>query len=114
MDANCRAVAYAIELGKNKIPDFDCLAGVKRVVDFTARTANAIGTLARCRCWPEIFVFFEAADAGGRKPNLLVPNLKRFIVIFVYGDGQIEPDRCPSHFLSVRNSQAQATASFLK
>ncbi len=94
-----RRIADAIELREHEVPDLDALAPLGMVVDFAARTADAVGALARGARRPEIFVLLAALDAIGREADVVRPDAGRFVVVFVDGDG--EPSRLEAEPLLV-------------
>ena len=86
------AVAVIIELGEHIVPDFHVPIAVTAhstirlaaavllapvIVNFRARTAGTGAVL------PEIIRLTEAEDILGRNTDLLIPDLKGFLVIFV-------------------------------
>jgi hypothetical protein len=78
-------IADAIKLSEDKIPDFNFLSVIGRVIDFATRSANAIGTLAGGGSWPKIFVFVFARQTV-TDANFVVPDFGSFIVVFVNGN----------------------------
>ena len=83
-------VAHAIELGEDQVPDFD-LAGVGVIIDFAARTADAVGSLAGGVGGPEVFVLAQPPHALRRQLDLVEPDAGRLVVVDV--DGGREPLR---------------------
>ena len=83
-----RWIAQAVELREDQIPDLDVFAIVELIVDFTARAADAIRTLAGSASWPEVLVLVHVTNARSRQSDLLIPDLGSLLVVFVDGDGQ--------------------------
>ena len=83
-----RRTADAIELCKDKVPDFDIAAVVQVVIDFATRTTDSIGPLAWRRRRPKVLVFVHPRDSFVRHSDLFFPDSVRIIVVFVDGDGQ--------------------------
>jgi len=83
-----RGRADAIELGEHQVPNFDVAAVFQLVIDLAAGTADSVRAFAGCRRGPEVFVLVHSRNALGRQSDLVVPNAKRFVVIFVDRDRQ--------------------------
>ena len=75
-------IAHAVELGEDQVPDFDLAEG-RVVVDFAARAADAVGTLAGGVGRPKILVLAQPLKFLGRQLDLVQPNAGRLVVVEV-------------------------------
>ena len=81
-------IADTIELREDKIPDLNLAARVINVKDLAARAADSIRSLRGRPGRPEVIVFPHPRDATCTKPDLLMPDLRRFVVINIDRDIQ--------------------------
>jgi len=111
----------AVELGKNKIPDFQMTVAVTVNVAIRAAAAGAFalivndfGTRAAGAGFahhPEIAFLAHAHDAVCGHIHFLIPDFKRFVVVF---EMVIQSFSLGSPTTSMRYSHAHAMASSLK
>ena len=79
-----RRIADAVELRENEVPNLD-LPGVGVIVDFAARSADAVGTLAGGVGGPEVLVLAHPLQPLRRQFHVLEPNARRLLVVQVDG-----------------------------
>ncbi len=84
-----RRIAHAVILREDEVPNLHRFAAVRRVViDFAARSADAVGPLGRSRGRPEVFFFAFAVDAIGGEFDFVVPDVVGLVIVEIDGDGE--------------------------
>ena len=101
------AVAVIIKLGEDIVPDFHVTVTLATYSTVWPAAAVLLATvIVNLRTWPtwsgtvlpEIILFSKLEDPLGRNPNLFVPDLKRLVIIYIYG--RIQTIRIKTHHLS--------------
>jgi len=87
-------VAHAVELREDQVPDLH-VARFRAVVDLAARSADAVGPLARRAGRPEVFVLADAPEPLRRELHVAEPDTGRFVVVEIDRRGEppgVEPE----------------------
>ena len=79
----------AVELREDEIPNLDrLLRAGRQVINLAARPADAVRSLRRSRCRPEVFALVATSDPARWDFHFVVPDTERLVVIEVHRDAQ--------------------------